>query len=64
MEKDIKEATKILADCNKVVISTGAGVSRESGIPTFRENLTGIWANFDPEVLATFEGFLRNPISV
>jgi NAD-dependent deacetylase len=45
----------------KLVVFTGAGVSRESGIPTFRDAQTGLWANFSPEDLASRDGFLRNP---
>lgn len=60
-DKNLNKAVSILSQCKTVIVSTGAGVSRESGIPTFRENQSGIWANFDPEELATLEGFLRNP---
>jgi NAD-dependent deacetylase len=44
-----------------VAILTGAGVSAESGLPTFRDALTGLWANHRPEDLATPEAFERNP---
>jgi NAD-dependent deacetylase len=44
-----------------VVVSTGAGVSAESGIPTFRDAQTGIWARYNPEELATPQAFRRNP---
>jgi NAD-dependent deacetylase len=44
-----------------VAVLTGAGISAESGIPTFREALTGLWASYDPEELATPEGFARQP---
>jgi NAD-dependent deacetylase len=44
-----------------VVALTGAGVSAESGIPTFREAQTGLWAQYRPEDLATPEAFERNP---
>lgn len=51
---------KALKDAKRVVVSTGAGVSAESGVPTFRgEN--GIWKKFKPEELATFEAFQKNP---
>lgn len=40
---------------------TGAGVSKESGIPTFREAQTGLWAQYDPMELATPQAFERNP---
>ena len=40
---------------------TGAGISAESGVPTFRDAQTGLWAQFRPEDLATAAAFLRNP---
>jgi NAD-dependent deacetylase len=45
----------------RVGVLTGAGVSAESGVPTFRDAQTGLWANFKPEELATPEAFRRNP---
>jgi NAD-dependent deacetylase len=42
-------------------VLTGAGVSAESGIPTFRDALEGLWKDYDPEELATEAGFRRNP---
>jgi len=45
----------------RVVVLTGAGVSAESGVPTFRDALTGLWATFDPRELATPSAFARNP---
>ena len=50
-----------LRRARRVVVSTGAGISAESGIPTFRESLTGLWEIFDPEKLATPEAFARDP---
>ena len=47
-----------------VLVFTGAGVSAESGIPTFRDALTGLWENFDAETLATAEAFRRDPAMV
>ncbi|MBX0326342.1 NAD-dependent deacylase [Oscillochloris sp. ZM17-4] len=44
-----------------VAVLTGAGVSAESGIPTFRDAQTGLWASFSPEDLASPAGFRRNP---
>jgi NAD-dependent deacetylase len=40
---------------------TGAGMSAESGIPTFRDALTGYWSRFDPAELASVQGFRANP---
>ncbi len=44
-----------------VMVFTGAGVSQESGIPTFRDTLTGLWSTFDPERLATPQAFAHQP---
>lgn len=43
-----------------VAVLTGAGVSAESGVPTFRGE-EGLWKKYRPEELATFESFMRNP---
>lgn len=57
-----------LIDClrsvSRVAVLTGAGVSAESGIPTFREAQTGLWAQYDPMSLASPEGFDANPARV
>lgn len=53
-----------LREAAHVVVFTGAGVSAESGIATFRDTLTGLWARFDPETLATEEGFRADPALV
>lgn len=44
-----------------VTVLTGAGISAESGIPTFRDPRTGLWAKYDFADLATRAGFKRNP---
>ncbi len=46
--------------CKKVTVLTGAGVSAESGVPTFRGE-DGLWKKFRPEELANFDAFLENP---
>ncbi len=46
---------------DRVTVLTGAGISAESGIPTFREAQTGLWSSYDPEDLATPQAFRRNP---
>jgi len=51
----------LLAGARHVVVFTGAGVSAESGVPTFRDAQTGLWAQFRPEDLATPEAFLADP---
>jgi NAD-dependent deacetylase len=48
-----------------VLVLTGAGISAESGLGTFRDKQgEGIWARFDPMKLATPEAFARNPVEV
>jgi NAD-dependent deacetylase len=51
----------LLKKCRGLAVSTGAGISKESGIPTFRDAQEGLWANYDPQQLATPEGFRSNP---
>jgi NAD-dependent deacetylase len=51
----------ILRDARHVVVFTGAGVSAESGIPTFRDALTGLWERFDAAQLASAAGFRTDP---
>ena len=53
-----------LREARNLVVFTGAGVSAESGIPTFRDALTGLWVNFDVEMLATPKAFSRDPAEV
>ncbi|RMS55681.1 hypothetical protein ALP64_201844 [Pseudomonas syringae pv. actinidiae] len=50
-----------LQEAQHVVVFTGAGASAESGIPTFREAMTGLWERFDPARLATSEAFRADP---
>ena len=50
-----------LRTAERVVVLTGAGISAESGVPTFRDAQTGIWRQYDPRELATPQAFARNP---
>lgn len=52
---------KQLTDAQHVMVFTGAGASAESGIPTFRDALSGLWERFDPAQLATPEAFRADP---
>ncbi|HEX6037182.1 MAG TPA: NAD-dependent deacylase [Longimicrobium sp.] len=61
MTPEMKRAARILAGAERVLVSSGAGMSKESGIPTFRDAMEGLWANFDPQALATEAGFRTNP---
>jgi len=55
------ELIQIGRQAKHISILTGAGISAESGIPTFREAQTGLWAQYDPEELATRNAFRRHP---
>jgi NAD-dependent deacetylase len=46
---------------HRIVLLTGAGMSAESGVPTFRDAQSGLWAKFRPEELATEDAFRANP---
>jgi NAD-dependent deacetylase len=50
-----------LRSARKFVALTGAGISAESGLATFRDAQTGLWSKFRPEELATADAFGRNP---
>lgn len=60
----IAAAAKELRRARSVFVLTGAGVSAESGIPTFRDALDGMWAKLNPEDYASREGFRRQPHEV
>lgn len=57
----ITEVAQALLTSKRLVVLTGAGISKESGIPTFRDALEGLWANYNPEEVATPRAFRRNP---
>jgi NAD-dependent deacetylase len=55
------QLVKSLRFARQVAVLTGAGISAESGLPTFRDKMTGLWAKFRPQELATPEAFRKNP---
>lgn len=60
-QAQIERAAARLAAAESVVCLTGAGVSAESGVPTFRDAQTGLWSRFDPEELASPQAFAADP---
>ncbi|MDI6103469.1 NAD-dependent deacylase [Actinoplanes sp. NEAU-A12] len=58
---DVRDAAKVLAEARRVVVLTGAGISAESGVPTFRDSLTGLWERYDAQALATPQAFDDDP---
>jgi NAD-dependent deacetylase len=55
------ELVTLLRGTSSLVALTGAGVSQESGLRTFRDSQTGLWAQYKPEDLASPEAFTRDP---
>ena len=55
------ELVQALRDARHICVLTGAGISAESGVPTFRDAQDGLWAQYDPLKLATPEGFEEDP---
>ncbi|MEX2218936.1 MAG: NAD-dependent deacylase [Phycisphaerales bacterium] len=57
----LTEVSAALRMARSVVVLTGAGVSAESGVRTFRDAMEGLWKEYDPAQLATPEAFARDP---
>lgn len=61
MEDLLARARQCLQHAAHIAVLSGAGISAESGVPTFRVAQTGLWARFRPEELATEDAFRRHP---
>ncbi|HRF95257.1 MAG TPA: NAD-dependent deacylase [Aggregatilineales bacterium] len=57
----VQQVASLIKNAKSLVILTGAGVSKESGVPTFRDAMEGLWAKYDPQQLATPRAFVKNP---
>ena len=55
-----RETATIIRKCKKCIALTGAGISEESGIPTFRSK-GGLWNSYDPTVYASIDTFKKDP---
>ena len=60
MNEKIDRLKEIINKSNKIVIFTGAGISSESGIPTYRGE-DGLWSKYDPNIYANIDIFLQDP---
>jgi len=58
---EVERAAELLESKQHICLLTGAGISAESGIPTFRDKQTGLWKNYRAEDLATPDAFARDP---
>ena len=63
-ETALQEVRERLAAARRIAVLTGAGMSAESGVPTFRDAQTGLWSRFDPMQLASEQGFRADPTLV
>jgi NAD-dependent deacetylase len=60
----LRQVRDWIAAARHIAVLTGAGMSAESGVPTFRDTQTGLWARLRPEDLATEQAFRRDPAHV
>lgn len=60
----LEDGRAALRKARGVVMFTGAGVSAESGVPTFRDPTDGLWSRYRPEELASAQAFARDPVLV
>ena len=58
---EIERLAELVAEADRVVALTGAGISVPSGIPDFRSPGTGLWRNVDPMAVAHIDAFRRDP---
>lgn len=64
IQEQVDKIRECVDNASRICVLTGAGISAECGIPTFRDSQTGYWARFDPAQLATPEAFEANPARV
>lgn len=57
----MEEVRQWIREARSIAVLTGAGISAESGVPTFRDAMSGLWARFDPRELATEDAFRAHP---
>jgi NAD-dependent SIR2 family protein deacetylase len=60
---NLDEAREIVGRSKRITFFTGAGISAESGVPTFRA-VNGLWETYDPDEFASIQGIARNTFFV
>lgn len=60
-EINVEKAVELFKNANVVTVLTGAGISAESGIQTFRDAPDSLWNRFDPAILSSLNGFAGDP---
>lgn len=56
-----EQARRLVRDATRVEVFTGAGMSADSGIATYRDAQTGLWENVDPQAMASIDAWARDP---
>ena len=59
MKNDVQKLREKIRKSNRIVVFTGAGISSESGIPTYRGS-EGVWSKYDPNIYANINVFLQD----
>lgn len=59
--RDLERAREFAAGAQRVEVFTGAGMSADSGIATYRDAVTGIWENVDPTAMASIDAWAKDP---
>lgn len=60
-EINVEDAVLLIKNAATISVITGAGISAESGISTFRDPKDGLWTRFDPNILSNLNGFAEDP---
>uniref|UniRef100_UPI003734F088 Sir2 family NAD-dependent protein deacetylase n=1 Tax=Corynebacterium sp. TaxID=1720 RepID=UPI003734F088 len=56
-----EQALRLARGAARVEVFTGAGMSADSGIATYRDAQTGLWENVDPQAMASIDAWARDP---
>lgn len=61
MAAQLQEALELARNAHRIEIFTGAGMSAESGLDTYRDAVTGVWEKVDPQAMASISAWVRDP---
>lgn len=61
LQDSLEKAHALVSDAQHIEVFTGAGMSADSGIATFRDAETGVWENVDPNIMASVDSWAENP---
>lgn len=61
LEKSIEHAVELAREARNIEVFTGAGMSADSGLETYRDDKTGLWSNVDPQAMASIDAWRKDP---